>query len=341
MEKALLVVAGLLRHPLCDAVLLARRPQHKVRGGLWEFPGGKVDVDETPALALARELHEELGVRARIGPLRLRLEHRYPDLTVQLLLHEVLDWQGELQPLQVDALHWLNLEQLPARLPGTLSLADQQLLSRLQLPSLYRITPDCTGLSAADREHWLQGVSAQLRADPASRCLFRVPTLDAQARRALLEALLQTLPDPSQLLVSRDVALAHEFGLGVQLSAAQLDSVPEGCAGLRGPRAASCHDLAQLERAAQLGCDWVTLSPILPTRSHPRAPALGWQALQHNCAASTLPVYALGGLAPQDLQQARAHGAVGVAGISSFWTQAGWSNCDDSPSPDPLSVIIG
>lgn len=83
--------------------------------------------------------------------------------------------------------------------------------------------------------------------------------------------------------------------------------------------AASCHDVEQLRQAEQVGADFVTVSPVLPTASHPGAPVLGWSGLRRLCAATTLPVYALGGLTSCDDARARAAGAHGVAGIRALW----------------------
>ena len=82
---------------------------------------------------------------------------------------------------------------------------------------------------------------------------------------------------------------------------------------------ASCHDAEDLARSAALDCDAAVLGPVQPTATHPRAPALGWAEWRTLRAALPLPVYAIGGLAPADLAQARTQGAQGVAGIRAFW----------------------
>jgi 8-oxo-dGTP diphosphatase len=81
---------------------------------------------------------------------------------------------------------------------------------------------------------------------------------------------------------------------------------------------ASCHDAGELERAAELGVDFATLSPVCATASHPDSAPLGWQRFAQLVAAARLPVYALGGVGPGDLERARASGAQGVAGIRAF-----------------------
>jgi thiamine-phosphate pyrophosphorylase len=82
---------------------------------------------------------------------------------------------------------------------------------------------------------------------------------------------------------------------------------------------AACHSRDQLLHAQRIGADFVTLSPVLPTPSHPGEPALGWPRFRTLAAQVSLPVYALGGMTPASASNAQAHGAYGIAGISAFW----------------------
>ncbi|MCY1447251.1 Thiamine-phosphate synthase [compost metagenome] len=83
--------------------------------------------------------------------------------------------------------------------------------------------------------------------------------------------------------------------------------------------AASCHSAEELALAAQMGVDFVTLSPVQPTESHPGEPALGWEAATSLIAGFNQPVFLLGGVALQDVERAWQVGAQGVAGIRAFW----------------------
>lgn len=81
----------------------------------------------------------------------------------------------------------------------------------------------------------------------------------------------------------------------------------------------ACHDAAQLMHAEALGADFVTLSPVLPTRTHPEAAPLGWEAFAELLSLTRTPTYALGGMAPAHLARAQSAGAVGIAAIGSLW----------------------
>jgi len=93
--------------------LLTRRLKGTHLEGLWEFPGGKCEPGETHEECLARELREELGVSATIGPELLVTEHAYPERTVRLHFRRC-DIEGEPQTLIGQQMQWVTREQLGA-----------------------------------------------------------------------------------------------------------------------------------------------------------------------------------------------------------------------------------
>jgi 8-oxo-dGTP diphosphatase len=113
-------------------VLVARRPEGKQFAGLWEFPGGKIEVGETPEASLIRELKEELGIdtqSACLAPLSF-VSHAYDDFHLLMLLYVCRKWQGSAQPLDAAALKWVrprdlrNLGMPPADAPLISPLID-------------------------------------------------------------------------------------------------------------------------------------------------------------------------------------------------------------------------
>ena len=115
-----------------DRVLIARRPVGKPMAGLWEFPGGKVGAGETPEAALARELHEELGVdvaAACLAPLAFA-SHRYPDFHLLMPLYLCRRWRGAPTPREGQELAWVRPVRLadypmpPADVPLVALLRD-------------------------------------------------------------------------------------------------------------------------------------------------------------------------------------------------------------------------
>ncbi|MFM8748397.1 MAG: 8-oxo-dGTP diphosphatase MutT [Aestuariivirga sp.] len=106
-------------------VLLARRPAHKAMGGLWEFPGGKVEAGERPEAALIRELKEELGIdvaESCLAPLTFA-SHAYDDFHLLMPLYVCRRWQGQAAGLEGQELAWVRPLKLrdypmpPADLP--------------------------------------------------------------------------------------------------------------------------------------------------------------------------------------------------------------------------------
>ena len=122
------VMAGVL----CDAegrVLLAQRPAGKHLAGLWEFPGGKRELEESPAAALRRELREELGIELQRAQPLLQVPWQYGERRLLLDAWLVDQWQGTPQSLEGQALQWLAPAAVDAAL---LTPADLPILRALQ-----------------------------------------------------------------------------------------------------------------------------------------------------------------------------------------------------------------
>ena len=95
-------------------ILVGQRRKSDSHGLKWEFPGGKVERGETANAALARELEEELGIQARIGPEIVRYSHEYPKrATILLIFFSVSEFSGEPQSLAFERIAWATPEELP------------------------------------------------------------------------------------------------------------------------------------------------------------------------------------------------------------------------------------
>lgn len=105
------VAVGILINP-AGKVLITRRPDHVHQGGLWEFPGGKVEDSEPVAAALNRELREELGVTVQVAEPWLQIRHAYPDKIVLLDVWRVTAWQGDPQGREGQPLAWASSVEL-------------------------------------------------------------------------------------------------------------------------------------------------------------------------------------------------------------------------------------
>lgn len=111
------VVAALMRRQ--GKVLVGKRPEGSSLPGAWEFPGGKIELGESPEEALIRELHEELGVEAEIGALKFVATHTYGKTGILFLFYDVKFWKGEIKTQQHLDLRWVTPKEL-----GTLELPE-------------------------------------------------------------------------------------------------------------------------------------------------------------------------------------------------------------------------
>jgi len=114
VKLVVVVAAALVDADNC--VLLALRPKGKPLEGLWEFPGGKIDLNERPEDALIRELKEELGIEVKepcLAPLTFA-SHTYADFHLLMPLYICRKWEGFVQPLDGQALKWVRAKDLRA-----------------------------------------------------------------------------------------------------------------------------------------------------------------------------------------------------------------------------------
>lgn len=309
------VIAGLIRDR-AGRILLGQRPPGKYLAGSWEFPGGKRAPGESPQQALIRELQEELGIDVSDAALRpwLSLRHRYPELTIRLRLYEVEAFQGQPRGLEGQAVAWFEPEALQQL---TMPAADRPIVAVLGLDARMAITPDpqLLGGTEALLDWTRRGLAAGLR-------LFQLRTssLDSEHLEALGQAFGELVrARGGRWLLNGPAELAQALGAdGLHMDSAGLHAASVRPLDECFLVSASCHEAADLEKAGDLGLDFVTLSPVLATRSHPEAQALDWAQFQRLCEVSPLPVYALGGLSPALLEQVRDHGGFGVAGIRGF-----------------------
>lgn len=294
-------------------LLIARRPPEAHQGGLWEFPGGKVEAGETILRALRRELKEELGINLGSARPLIKVCHAYADQEVLLDVWRVDRWHGSPRGCEGQPIAWVKPEALGRyRFPE----ADKTIITAATLPPLYLISPAL----GADLNTFLHSLEACMEAGAR---LFQLRDHDLPERRfrsVTREVLRICHAYGARLIVNTSPAEAVSLGAhGVHLTSSRLLQLLERPLAEPHSVAASCHNAMEVEHAGRIGADFIVVSPVRETASHPQAKPLGWRGFEGLAARAGRPVFALGGMAPEHLPLAWQHGGHGIAMISSIW----------------------
>jgi len=292
-------------------VLIALRPRHVHQGGLWEFPGGKVSSGESAPQALARELREELGIQLETARPLIRIQHDYLDQLVLLDVWRVVTYSGTPTGKEGQKINWVSHAQLSEL---TFPEANRSIIKAIHLPSCYMITPE-----PEDHDHFLEMLRRVIK-NGTRLIQFRANNLNEGAYSELANRVIRLCQaTQTRLLLNCRVELALELGAdGVHLNSRRLISARNIARPPHFLLAASCHNRDEVLHASYLDADFIVVSPVLATLSHPQACPLGWERFYELSEVATIPVYALGGMSLQHLDQAYANGAQGIAGISAF-----------------------
>jgi len=104
------VAVGIVIDP-DQRILISKRPAHKIKGGFWEFPGGKIEDGETPGEALTRELQEEIGIRVLECEKLMQYHHAYEAYHALLEVYIVKRYEGVPQSLENQEIQWISDSQ--------------------------------------------------------------------------------------------------------------------------------------------------------------------------------------------------------------------------------------
>lgn len=281
-------------------ILVGWREEQQHQGGKHEFPGGKVEQGETPEEACRREIYEEVGIGLKDWHQFDYIHHEYDDIIVNLhLFHSYVP--DELLNLIHQPWAWYTREQL---LHLNFPKANKNIIKRLYWPHLIKISNTLSMVKSSDALlYW------RIEEDPSEQYIEQLTALDEGQR--------------SNLIVNVDIwqQLSPELQKQIKtvhLKQSQLMNLHKGNLTVGVRYIAACHDAVSLKQAQQIGCDAVFISPVKSTTTHPEAVALGWERFSDLAQNSQIPVFALGGVHPDDLATAQQHGAYGLAGIRNF-----------------------
>lgn len=312
LEKKMIHVAAAVIEDGMGNIFLAKRPDDKHQGGLWEFPGGKIEQGESPEVALARELKEEVGIQVHLVEPLIQIPYHYPDKSVFLDVYRVTDFSGDAWGKEGQEVRWVPTSELDSY---PFPAANKPIINAVLLPDKILVTRSYSSFSDC-----VAGITQAMQNNSLDWFIFRQKQLCAEeythwVKMMRADSRLQS----KHLMLNCSVELANSLEAdSLHLTSQRLMAMcsREEFAGRF--LGASCHTQEELNKAQLMQCDYVTLSPINPTKSHPDTPALGWEVAVEMISQSALPVYLLGGMSQSDLLQAKSIGAQGVAAINAW-----------------------
>jgi len=306
-QNPLQVAVGVIKNP-ADQVLISLRDETAHQGGLWEFPGGKIEAGESAGQALCRELKEELDITVMASTPLITINHQYPGLAVQLKVFLVDQFSGHAKSCEGQPFKWVAANELA---DYAFPKANRPIIAATQLPSCYAV------LDTAEEPILLANLQ-KILAKGTKLIQARLKGLSAEAVKRFFDVAYPLCKQHGAVLLMNSAVASVDTPVdGIHLTSRDLwasDKRPANCRWL----AASCHNLADLQHAEKIGVDFVALAPVLPTKTHPGMTGLGWQQFTALVDQVNLPVYALGGMSPDHLQMARYAGGQGIAAIRAF-----------------------
>jgi len=293
-------------------VLISLRAKDSHQGGLWEFPGGKLENNESAYDALKREIFEELGISIlKASPFK-KIKFDYTDKQVLLDVWIIDSYTGEPRGSEGQQIKWQSIYDLRLK---CFPAANRSIINSLQLPEKYMITG-----SFSDKEDFLlklevslkKGISlVQLRCKEYSKNEYIKLADKASTLCKSYNA---------KLLLNTTEEIFSDLNVdGLHLTSKMLNTIQHRPISDELLLSVSCHTDDEIKKAKQLEADIILLSPVKETMSHPGVQGIGWAQFKNLSESIDAPVYALGGMSTADLIDAKKSGAQGVAAITCFW----------------------
>lgn len=295
-------------------VLIAKRDEAAHQGGLWEFPGGKVEDGETVRDALNRELFEELDIRVDSARPLILIQHNYPDKSVLLDVWLVDQFSGTAIGKEGQPVEWVEKSRLS---DFEFPAANKPIVKAIQLPSKILITPE---FSCDQRTVFFENLKVSVQTHQLKLVQVRAHQLSQEQYVEIAQQLIELAKAMDfELLWNHDADTVAALGeSNLHLTSQRLSELEQRPAWVKN-LSASCHTAGEIEKAEKLGCDFIFLSPVNSTATHEHATPLGWESFAQLANQAKVPVYALGGVAPDDLDRAFQCGAQGIAAIRAMW----------------------
>lgn len=336
MKKLIHVAVGIIFDCSADdrkegRILIAKRADHQHQGGLWEFPGGKVEEGETVQIALQRELEEELGLHSSIENMQplITIPFHYSDKSILLDVWYV--YSGKLPSTDDDLSSSARKEILIGKENQPLSWVDQDSLADYEFPAANKAILDALSLPKqiaisqdnSSPEIILSQVANTLKDHTDVWIQLRAPSLNQMQYTQLAMQLYGISHEAGSKLIWNCPLDWYQvaFADGLHLSNSNFKAASMNNSERPIPAnqwlSMACHNVSELEIAQGLA-DYALLSPVHETKTHPQATALTWSGFKEITDQARIPCYALGGLQQSEIEHSIQVGGQGIAGISCF-----------------------
>jgi len=305
------VVIGVLRRD--DQVCLSVRQSHQSFAEHWEFPGGKVEAHETSIEALKREFKEELAVDTAGWKPLIEIPWHYDNVSVRLHVFITDEFIGEPKGNEGQKVEWHSVRNL-----RTLNFptANSGLITALELADQYMITGKFSDFEDAKMK-LVNALESGVKL-----CQLRAKDISPQAFIELAQQCIPICHDfGSKILLNGQVDLLGQLpdADGIQLASNMIYDYTERPISKQKLLGISTHTAEDIDQALKLQADFILVSPVRETSSHPGLPGMGWQTFKDTVKEIPIPVFALGGMSLTDVDEAKKRGGQGIAAISCFW----------------------
>ena len=304
--KTITAVVGVLRNKNND-ILIAERRADQFMAGFWELPGGKIEPNESPEQAITRELQEELAIEIQQLSLHQTMSHDYEDRTINLSIYTIDQYQNTPIGAEGQKIAWVKINQLTTyKLLPTM----KSFINSLTLPNKYWITP-----ANHDSDEWMQKIDQKIDQG--------IKLIQLRSKIPLDSTIINEVRNKCQ-----------QYGVRLLLNTLNKDFTALNCDGYhltthemqsltQNPcpnhlLSVSTHNLTEALQAQKLGADFIVISPVQATQTHPDTPPIGWNAAKEIVDKLNIPVYFLGGMTKNDLKKTLELGAQGIAGVSAL-----------------------